>query len=160
MYAIRTFIRTIIHFLVLWAVNGLALLVTDWLLPGIQINAIDPFPRWAVAMGAAFILGLVNLIIRPLILLLAVPLGFIVLFVVGFFVNAVMLRITANLMDGGLLVDGWLPAIVGGIVLSSVGAIISGLLASTMPTPSTRASFSDAWRGSAQRCRRTPPPAW
>ena len=48
--------------------------------------------------------------------------------VAGFFVNAIMLRITANLMDGGLVVDGWLPAIIGGIVLASVGALVGGLL--------------------------------
>ncbi len=71
---------------------------------------------------------MVNLLVRPLLLLLAMPLGFIVLFVVGFLVNAVTLRVTANLLDGALIVDGWLPAIIGGIVLASVGALITGIL--------------------------------
>jgi hypothetical protein len=39
-----------------------------------------------------------------------------------------MLRITANLLNGGLTVDGWLPAIIGGIVLATTGALISSLL--------------------------------
>ena len=128
MYAIRAFIRALIRFLIIWVVSALSLVVTDWLLPGIQLNAVAPYPGWVVAMAAAFILGMVNLLVRPLILLLAVPLGFIVLFVAGFLVNAVMLRITANLMDGALVVDGWLPAIIGGIVLASVGAIITSIL--------------------------------
>ena len=112
----------------MWLLSAIALAVTDWLLPGIELNAIDPYPRWAVAMAAAFILGLANLFIRPLILLLAAPLGFIALFVVGFFVNAFMLRITANLLGSGLIVDGWLPAILGGIVLATVGTLITSLL--------------------------------
>jgi uncharacterized membrane protein YvlD (DUF360 family) len=103
-------------------------MVTDWLLPGIELVALDPYPRWAVSLAAAFVLGLVNLFIRPLILLLAAPLGFIALFVVGFFVNAIMLRVTANLLDGGLIIDGWLPAIIGGIVLATVGTLITSLL--------------------------------
>ena len=128
MYTIRTILRAAIRFLIMWLLSAIALTITDWLLPGIELNAIDPYPRWAVAMGAAFILGLVNLFVRPLLLLLAMPLGFIVLFVAGFFVNAIMLRITANLLNGGLVVDGWIPAIIGGIVLSTVGALITGLL--------------------------------
>jgi uncharacterized membrane protein YvlD (DUF360 family) len=128
MYAIRTFLRALIRFLIIWVVSALSLAITDWLLPGIELTAVDPYPRWAVALTAAFILGLVNVLVRPLILLLAVPLGFIVLFIAGFIVNAVMLRITANLMDGGLVVDGWLPAIIAGIVLASVGAILTGIL--------------------------------
>jgi len=112
----------------MWLLSAIALAVTDWLLPGIDLHAIDPYPRWAVAMAAAFILGLANLFIRPLILLLAAPLGFIALFVVGFFVNAFMLRITANLLGSGLIVDDWLPAILGGIVLATVGTLITSLL--------------------------------
>jgi uncharacterized membrane protein YvlD (DUF360 family) len=109
-------------------INALSLGVTAGILPGIELNAIDQFPIWVVAIAAAFLLGLVNLLIRPLILLLAVPLGFIVLFIAGFFVNAVTLRITANLTNGGLTVDGWLPAIIGGVVLAVVNMLIAGLL--------------------------------
>lgn len=128
MYAIRVFLRAAIRFLIIWLLSAVSLVITDWLLPGIELVAIDPYPRWTIAMAAAFVLGLVNLLIRPVILLLAVPLGFIVLFVAGFLVNAVMLRITANLLDGGLLVDGWLPAILGGIVLAMVTSIITALI--------------------------------
>jgi uncharacterized membrane protein YvlD (DUF360 family) len=128
MHAIRVFLRAVIRFLIIWVLSAVSLLITDWLLPGIEVTAVGPYPRWVVAMTAAFVLGLVNLLIRPLILLLAVPLGFIVLFVAGFLVNAVMLRMTANLLDSGLIVSGWLPAIIGGIVLASVGAIITSIL--------------------------------
>jgi uncharacterized membrane protein YvlD (DUF360 family) len=128
MYTIRTILRAGIRFLIMWMLSAIALGITDRLLPGMELNPIDPYPRWVVALVAAFILGLANLFIRPLILLLAAPLGFIVLFVVGFFVNALMLRITANLLGGGLIVDGWLPAIIGGIVLATVGTLMTSLL--------------------------------
>ncbi len=70
MYTIRTILRASIRFLIIWLLGALVLPITDWILPGIEFNAIDPYPRWTVAMAAAFILGLANLFIRPLILVL------------------------------------------------------------------------------------------
>lgn len=128
MYTIRAFLRAIIRFLIIWAVSAMALGITAWLMPGIDLNAVAPYPQWVMTIVAAFILGMVNVLVRPLLLLLAVPLGFIALFIVGFFINAVMLRLTANLMNGAFVVDGWLPAIVGGIILASVGAILTSIL--------------------------------
>ena len=55
-------------------------------------------PCWRRRRRAAFLLGLVNLLIRPLILLLTLPFGFFVTFGVGFIVNAVVLLITSRLM--------------------------------------------------------------
>jgi uncharacterized membrane protein YvlD (DUF360 family) len=128
MYPLRSFLRYLIRFFIVWLIATASLIVTSWLLPGISINAIEGYPVWAVAAATAFVLALVNLFIRPLVLLLAVPLGFIALFIAGFFVNAVMLRLTSNLLSPAFVVDGWLPAIIGGIVLAVVGMIISALL--------------------------------
>lgn len=128
MYAIRNFLRYLIRFVIMWIISTAALLVTNWIMPGISISAVEGYPAWAVAAAAAFVLALANLFIRPLVLLLAVPFGFIAVFIVGFFVNAIMLRITANLLAPAFIVDGWLPAIIGGIILAVVGMIISSLL--------------------------------
>lgn len=128
MYAVRSFLRYIIRFVIAWVIATASLLITDWLLPGMSIEASAVLQAWVVAAAAAFVLALVNLFIRPLILLVAVPFGFIAVFIVGFFVNAIMLRITSNLLSPAFQVDGWLPAIIGGIVLAVVGMIISALL--------------------------------
>ena len=85
------------------------------------------FPAWVVALSAALLLGAVNLAVRPLILLVVMRQGFIVLLFVGFFVNALMLRLIAAVI-GGLTVDGWFTAIIGGVVLAIVNMFVSGLV--------------------------------
>ncbi|HRN67507.1 MAG TPA: phage holin family protein [Promineifilum sp.] len=125
---IRSAFRFLFRFATIWLVDAISLSLTAWFLPGIGLGAYAGLPAWLVALGAALLLGLVNLAIRPLILLAAMRQGFIILLVVGFFVNAVMLRLTAAVMGGGLTVDGWLPAIVGGIVLAIVNMIVAGLV--------------------------------
>ena len=92
-----------------------------------QFEAIDGTPKWIVALAAAFLLGLVNLLIRPLILLLARPLGFFVMFAVGFLVNAVVLLITANLLPG-FTIGGLFNAIIAGIVFAAINAVITGIM--------------------------------
>ena len=128
MHTIRTLVRFIIHFIVIWVVSGLSLIVTAWLLPGVNIDAVAPWSAWQIALAAAFVLGLINLLIRPLILLLAMPLGFIVLFIVGLFVNAITLRLTSVLLFEGLVVTSWVSAFIGGLLLSTFVSLISALL--------------------------------
>lgn len=128
MHAIRTVLRALFSFTVLWIVSALSLLLTSWLIPGIDLAAVGERAIWTTAVAAAFILGLSNLIIRPLLLLLAVPLGFIALFIVGFFVNAVVLRLTANVLSPAFTVSNWFSAVLGSIVLSIIIGLVTSLL--------------------------------
>ena len=124
----RTLLRTAVRFVVIWLVSALSLIITAWILPGININPIGAVSAWPVALAAAFVLGLVNVLIRPLILMLAIPLGFFVLFFVGFFVNAITLRLTALVIPDGLEVSGWFSALVGGVLLAITVSLFSALL--------------------------------
>jgi len=99
---IRSAFRFLFRFATIWLVDAVSLSLTAWFLPGIGLGSHAGFPAWLVALGAALLLGAVNLAVRPLILLVVMRQGFIILLVVGFFVNAVMLRLTAALMGGGL----------------------------------------------------------
>ncbi len=128
MEKMRSAFRFLFRFATIWLVDAVSLSLTAWLLPGIGLGSHAGFPAWMVALGAALLLGAVNLAVRPLILLAVMRQGFIVLLIAGFFINAVMLRLTATVMGGGLTVDGWLPAIVGGIVLAIVNMIVAGLV--------------------------------
>jgi len=128
MHALRTVLRAIFSFTVIWTVSAVALLLTSWLVPGIDLAAVGDRAIWTTAVAAAFILTLSNLIIRPLLLLLAVPLGFIALFVVGFFVNAVVLRLTANVLSPAFVVTNWFSAVLGSIVLSVIIGLVTSVL--------------------------------
>jgi len=127
MYRLNSFIKFILRFLLLWAVDGFSLIATAWLLPGINIVGDTAGQRLTVAFAAAFLLGVVNLLIRPLVLLLARPLGFIAVFLIGFLVNALALLLTARLLDA-FQVNGLLSAIIGGIIFSAINVLLTGVL--------------------------------
>jgi uncharacterized membrane protein YvlD (DUF360 family) len=89
--------------------------------------AAAPADQLVVAAAAAFALGIVNLLIRPLILLLALPLGFIATFIIGLFANAFTLLITARLLPF-FRVEGFLAALGGGLALAAVNTLLTGVI--------------------------------
>ena len=104
-------------FLIRSILTMLAVLVTAHLVPGIAVDG------WVPALGAAIVLGLLNALVRPLLLLLTCPFILLTLGLFIFVVNAVLLALTAVLIPG-FHVAGFWSAVFGSIVIS----IISGLL--------------------------------
>ena len=127
MNTLRHLFNFIIRFLAVWFVDAISLLVTAWIIPGINFIPEGNISVFVIAIVAALILGIVNLIVRPLILMLAMPLGWMVIFLVGFFINAFTLKITAALMPS-FEVTTWGWAFVGGLLISLVNTILSTLL--------------------------------
>ena len=80
-----------------------------------------------ISVAAALVLGLVNLLLRPIILLLSLPLGFFVVFGIGFLVNAITLLLTAYILPE-FQVSGFLPAFIGGVILAAINTIITGVI--------------------------------
>ena len=117
----------IIRFLVVWFVDTVSILITAWVIPGISIFRSGNVSEFVVATIAALLLGIVNLLIRPLLLLITVPLGWMVVFLVGFFANAITLMVASGLMDY-FKVEGWGSAFFGGLFLSFVNLVITELL--------------------------------
>ncbi|MDE2058754.1 MAG: phage holin family protein [candidate division NC10 bacterium] len=104
-------------FLIRLFLNALALLIVSTAIPGIEVRGILP------ALSAAFFLGVVNAVIRPVIMILTLPLTIITL---GLFIpllNAALLKLV-SLMIQGFEVHGFWSAVFGAILLS----LISGLL--------------------------------
>ena len=127
MNPVRMFWRRLFRFVVVWLVDAVSLLVTAWLVPGITLSGADLSERLAVATSAALVLGIVNLIFRPIILLFSRALGYIVVLIMGFLVNAVVLLVTAWLMPG-FEVNGILPAIVGGLIFAIVNTLVTSVI--------------------------------
>lgn len=127
MKSLAHLVRKLIRFLIVWFVDTISLLLTAWIISGINLSPVEGFPVFATATGAALLLGIVNLLIRPLILLLARPLGWVVIFLIGFIINGITLMITAALLPG-LEVDGLWAAFIGGLFLSFVNTILTTLL--------------------------------
>jgi uncharacterized membrane protein YvlD (DUF360 family) len=127
MKPVRTVMKALVRFFLLWFIDTLSLWATAAILPGINLQAEGSTPDLVIAASAAFLLGIVNLLLRPLILLLALPLGPLVTFLVGFLANAIALLITSALLPA-LQVDGLFSAVIGGIVLAAINTIVTGIL--------------------------------
>ena len=124
--AIKAIVQNLIRLAVLWLVDALSLAAAAWILPGLIFTAVDATPRWIVIVSAALLLAIVNLLIRPIVLLLARPLGWVALLVVGFLVNGIAIWITAWLLPGFYATIG--AGIFGGIVIALFNAILTGIL--------------------------------
>lgn len=107
-------------------INAVALLVAAWLVPGIHLSAArgHAVPNdWLTLAIVALIFGVVNAIIRPIVLFLTLPLNILTLGLFTFVVNALMLLLTswiATGMDLGFRVDGFWPALLAALVISLV----------------------------------------
>lgn len=104
--------------------NAVALLVAARLVPGIQITG----PVATILAG--LLLGVVNALVRPVLLLLTLPFTLLTLGLFIFVVNAICFALTAALVPG-FRVSGFMAALLGSIVVSIVSWILSALVADT-----------------------------
>jgi putative membrane protein len=103
-----------------WLANAVGLAVVAALLPGIRLHGA------AAVVVAALVLGVVNAVIRPVLLLLALPLNLLTLGLFTFVVNALMLELTAAVVPG-FEVHGFLTAVVASLLLAVISAIVTHL---------------------------------
>ena len=104
-----------------WILNGIALLLTSALIPGIEVKGI------LAALFAALTLGIVNAIIRPIILLLTLPINLVTLGLFTLVVNGFMLKITSIVING-FEVGGFLAATFGALMLSLISSVLNALV--------------------------------
>ena len=108
-------------FLIRLLIVALGLWLASVLVPGIAITGV-----WTL-LGAALLLGLVNAIVRPLLIILTLPVTIITL---GFFllvINAAMFALVAWVFDGFYLAGFW-PALFGSIIVSVTGWLASAYI--------------------------------
>lgn len=127
MHAFKVFVKWALRLILVWAIDTLSLFVAAEVVNGVTIVSVGDTSRFGVAAAAALVLGFVNLLIRPIILMLAIPLGFIVVFIVGFVVNALTLMITSALIEG-FTVEGFGAALLGGLLLGVVNTILTTVI--------------------------------
>src|SRR3954471_16385395 len=99
----------VLRLLVVWAINAIALLAVSYLMPSVQISSIG------AALGAALVLGLVNTIVRPVLVVLTLPVTVVTLGLFIFVLNGLLFLAVANLLQGFEVTGLW-PAIIGAVV--------------------------------------------
>lgn len=128
MQSFRIIVRAIYRFIILWFVDTVSLWVTAEIYSGITIQSQGGVGMLTIAASAALLLGVINFLIRPILLLLSVPFGFIAVFIVGFLANAVVLMLTSNLLSPAFQVSSWIAAFIGSIIFSAINTVITGLM--------------------------------
>jgi len=112
-----TGVSLMVHFLLVWLISALAFMVTAYLVPGLTLTGFLP------AMAAAAVLGFVNALVRPILVLLTLPITVVTLGLFLFVVNALCLMLAGALTPGFEVKSfGW--AIVGAVVLSIVSWVL------------------------------------
>lgn len=102
-------------------VTALALLVAAYLVPGIIVDSLY------IAIIAAIILGLLNLIAKPVLIILTLPINILTLGLFTFIINAAIFWFVASFV-GGFSVEGFIPALIGSIIVSVASAVGSKFL--------------------------------
>ena len=102
-------------------VSALALGVTATIVPGMHWVSIGSL------LVAAFILGVLNAIIRPILFLLTLPINLLTLGLFTFVINAAMLKVTSVLVKG-FQIRSFGTAVLGAVVLAIVSALLNWLV--------------------------------
>ena len=101
-----------------WLFQSVAILVAAYLIDGIRVSG---FPS---AILAAAVLGFLNAFLRPVLLLLTLPLNILTLGLFTFVINALLLMMASGVI-GGFEVDGFGAALLGSLLISVVSWLLT-----------------------------------
>ncbi len=97
--------------LALWLINALAIMLMAYIVPGIHVAGISS------ALIVALVLGLLNAVLRPILILLTLPVTILTLGLFTFVINGLILLFVSSIVKG-FVVDGFWTAVLGSIVLT------------------------------------------
>ena len=103
-----------------WLVSAISIAIAAYLLPGVHLSGI------VAALILAVVLGIINAFIRPLLILLTLPLSILTLGLFTLIINAVLIMLAARIVPG-VSIDGFLWALAFGVVLALVHAFLKRL---------------------------------
>jgi len=113
-------------------INAVAIVVAALLIPGITFGqasyGFGDLDRWISLVLTAFVLGIVNAFVRPIVQMISLPLTCLTLGIFYFVINGLMLLLVSAIPLLGFGVDGLLTAIIGAIVIGIVGFVVSHLI--------------------------------
>ena len=101
------------RFLAHWLLTGLALAVAEWLLPGVNASSIEAL------IVAALVLGFINAVLRPILVILTLPLTILTLGLFYLVLNGLLFWLASALVPGFEVAGfGW--ALLGAVVVGAV----------------------------------------
>ncbi|MDD0839412.1 phage holin family protein [Curvibacter sp. HBC61] len=109
-----------------WLLSAASLLFVAYVYAGVQVSS------FASALIAALVIGLLNTLLRPLLVLLTLPVTVVTLGLFLFVINALMFWAAATVLDG-FQVTGFVAALIGSLIYSGLGMVIESALARLLP---------------------------
>ena len=106
-----------------WLLSAAALLLVAYVYNGVEVKT------FGAAMIAALIIGLFNTIVRPILVVLTLPVTVVTLGLFLFVINALMFWAAASVLDG-FQVQGFLAALIGSLMYTLLGVVIESALES------------------------------
>ncbi|KKS65536.1 hypothetical protein A3A14_03430 [Candidatus Daviesbacteria bacterium RIFCSPLOWO2_01_FULL_43_38] len=105
------------NLLISWLISALAVLAAAYLLPGIQVAS------FTTALVTALVLGIINAVLKPLFLLLTLPINIITFGLFTLIINATLVMLTTYIVPG-FIVDNFWWALLFSLVLSIVNSFL------------------------------------
>ncbi len=103
-----------------WVLGALSLMLVTYLVPGITVA------NFYSALLAALVLGLVNALIRPVLIILTLPVNILTLGLFTLVINALMFWLASSIVKG-FNVSGFWPAFWGALAVSVISWILNGI---------------------------------
>lgn len=107
--------------LITWLTSTVAILISAWLITGVSVNSF-----WS-GLLIALVLGIVNSIIRPFLLLLTLPINILTLGLFTLVINALMVLLVAVIIPGFIISSFWI-ALIFSVILSVIVWTLEALL--------------------------------
>jgi putative membrane protein len=104
-----------------WVINALAIFIASYLVRGIEVSGVIPL------LLAAALLGILNALIRPLLIILTLPINILTLGLFTLVINGVMLWLVSSLIKG-FEIQGFWSAVLGALLVSLISWIINSLI--------------------------------
>ncbi len=108
------------YLLLRWLISAVSLVLVTYMVPGIKVD------NFYTALIAALILGLINSLIKPILIVLTLPVNILTLGLFTLVINALLFWLAATIVKG-FGVAGFWPAFFGALAMSVVSWILSGL---------------------------------
>ena len=107
--------------LLVWLINAVALIAVAYLMPGVAVST------FGAALVAALVLGLINAVVRPVLVLLTLPVTILTLGLFIFVLNGLLFWMVGTWLEG-FEVAGFWSAVFGAILFSLVSWLLSALV--------------------------------
>ena len=104
-----------------WLVLAVAIMAASYLLEGIEVKGFFP------ALGAAAMLGILNAFLRPVLLILTLPINILSLGLFTFIINALMLKMASGVIPG-FDIRGFWTALFGALIITLISWLLNAFI--------------------------------